>query len=413
MKKRWSSILLFCLINICCAAQTAGYKFYSQLDSIKTSGFYNIALTPELSAHLKTDYSDLRIVNDSGKWVPHVLHFPEDVYPKDILRAPVKIEEKKNTNFFTEIILKSDSFFLSEFDIFIKSTNATRAAKLSGSDNNKDWFVIEDSIILEPVFTKDKVETKYHVEFPACNYKFYKVVIQNKNNDPVNVLSVSRNFSLTMYQLRFVVNNPTCKLQQMDSAKTSYIKVTQGQPYHFESFNFKISGVKYFYRKVDMYLSNGNSSFSNPGELYQSFYISNKSALEFAVPFTNAKEFFLLINNEDNLPLKIDEVKTWCKERSLTVYLEKGNSYKLILDNLAAEMPNYDLSKLDIKPSDSTPFLSPRKIIAFEEKPTITTPQKNNNWILWTAVIAALLILLLFTKKMIKEVDKRKHDDSI
>ena len=414
MRKKWSNIFLFCMITVCCNAQTAGYKFYTQLDSVKTSGFYNIELTPELNAHLKTDYSDLRIVNDSGKWVPHVLHFPEEQYRKSIITATIKIEEKKNTADLTEIILKNDSSFHSEFDILIKTTNATRSAKLSGSDNDKDWFVIEDSVILEPVFSKEKTETKYHIQFPPCNYKFYKILIQNKNNDPVNVLSVGYDVNLTMYQLRVVVNNPACKLQQMDSAKISYIKVTQDQPYHFEHFDLKISGSKYFYRKVDMYVAyDNNSSFYNPGELYQSFYISNNSALEFTAPLTNAKEFYLLIHNEDNLPLKIDEVKTWSNRRSLTTYLEKGSSYRLIMDNKAAEMPNYDLSKLDIKLSDSIPFLSFQKIIPFAETPITTVTQKNYNWILWSAIAIVLFILLLFTKKMVTEVDKRKEHDSI
>lgn len=414
MRKKWISVLYFVIIAVCCNAQTAGYKFYAALDSVKTSGFYTIAITPELSAHLKTDYSDLRIVNDSGKWVPHIMRLPEESFKKSSLKATIKIEEKKNTANSTEIILRNDSTFHSEFDISIKATNASRTAKFSGSDNNKDWFVIEDSVILEPFFSTEKAEAKYHIQFPSCNYKYYKILIQNKDNDPVNVLSVNYEVNLTQYQLKIIANNPACRLQQMDSAKASYIKVTQDQPYHFEHLNLKISGSKYFYRKVDMYLANGNhNSFSNPGELLQSFYISNNSALEFTVPLTNAKEFYLIIHNEDNLPLKIDEVRIWSNWRSLTTYLEKGNSYKLIMDNKAAEIPNYDLSKLDLKITDSSTSLPFQKIIAFENTTVTKVTPQNNNWILWSVIIAVLFILLLFTKKMVTEVNKKKEHDSI
>src|SRR5205809_666274 len=109
MRKKWSSIFVFSMIAICCNAQIAGYKFYTQLDSVKTSGFYNIELTPELNGHLKTDYSDLRIVNDSGKWVPHVLHFAEDQQRKNIVAVPVKIEQKTTFGSVTTLVLKSDS----------------------------------------------------------------------------------------------------------------------------------------------------------------------------------------------------------------------------------------------------------------------------------------------------------------
>ena len=415
MKKRWSSIFLFCLINICCAAQTAGYKFYSLLDSVKTSGFYNIEITPALSAHLKTDYSDLRIVNDSGKWVPHVLHNPSGEKEASLLPVNMEILKKINSNTQTELILKNKNLYFSKFNIIIKNTDAIRVAKLSGSDNLTDWFVIKDSTVLEPIASDEKDKTTYQIEFPSCYYKFYKIVINNKDNDPVNILSINYDAANIRFQsINTVSENPSCAIEQKDSAKVSYIKITQKQAYHFELFNLKISGAKYFYRKVDMYISHGkNNSISNPGELYESFYISNKSSLEFIVPITNTEEFYLLIYNEDNMPLKIGEVKTWSYKHFLTTYLEHKNNYRLIMSNIFAAMPNYDLNKISLKISDSISSLSFGKIIAFEEKTTTAASEKNNKWILWTAITAALLILLLFTKKMITEVNKRKQDDSV
>lgn len=58
MYKNLISFLFFILTSLTAFAQTAGYNFYSNLDSIKSSGFYNIVLSPQINAHLKTDYSD-------------------------------------------------------------------------------------------------------------------------------------------------------------------------------------------------------------------------------------------------------------------------------------------------------------------------------------------------------------------
>ena len=176
----------------------------------------------------------------------------------------------------------------------------------------------------------------------------------------------------------------------------------------------RIQGSKYFYRNVDLYIPNsGNHSFSNPGQLLESFAISNNSTLQFKVPLSNASIFYLLIHNEDNLPLSVNAIKTSNNYGFVTSYLEKGNHYKLILDNASAIIPNYDLTILNPKITDSIPFLAAGKIIAAEENNIITAPVKNNKWILWTAITAALLILLLFTKKMMLEVNKRKQDDSL
>ncbi len=102
MRKKWSSLLLFCYLSFCCTAQTAGYKFYAPLDSVKTAGFYNIEITPELSAHLKTDYSDLRIVNDSGKWVPHLLRIPANEIVIDAIQWEMKIIKNNNSSVATD-----------------------------------------------------------------------------------------------------------------------------------------------------------------------------------------------------------------------------------------------------------------------------------------------------------------------
>ena len=145
----------------------------------------------------------------------------------------------------------------------------------------------------------------------------------------------------------------------------------------------------------------------------QSFAISNNSTLQFKVPLGNASIFYLLIHNEDNLPLTVNAIKTYNSSGFVTSYLEKGNHYTLILQNASAIIPNYDLSRLNPKITDSVPFLTAGKIIPAEENNIIAAPAKNNNWILWVAITTALLILLLFTKKMITEVNKRKQDDSV
>ena len=90
MRKKWINFLLFSLISLCSSAQTTGYRFYTQLDSVKSNGFYNIEFTPEINARLKTDYSDVRIVNESGKWVPHILHNPSSEIVSDAIIFSLK-----------------------------------------------------------------------------------------------------------------------------------------------------------------------------------------------------------------------------------------------------------------------------------------------------------------------------------
>jgi hypothetical protein len=414
MRKKWINLFLFSLITACSTAQTDGYKFYSPLDTIKISGFYNIALTPDLNAHLKTDYSDVRIVNDAGRWVPHILHLPSNTDNFLTQGKNLKFTITENTNTNTILIIQSPQNVISNIGLVINNTAAERFSALSGSNDNKNWFVINDSILVNPIPEEITTKNIFRINFPTSNYRFFKIVIKNNNKDPFDITNVIQENPAIIKNESKLILNPAAVIAQKDSGKISYLKITQQQPYHFDNISIKISGVKYFYRKVDLYIPFAdNHSFANPGQLLQSFTISNNSTLQFKIPISNAKFFYLLINNEDNLPLIVSEVNTTNSYHYITAYLEKGDGYKLILDNSIAVTPNYDLTNLNKTIPDSAAFLTAGKIVAFKQNEIIATPAKNNKWLLWTALIAALFILLLFTQKMIKEVNKRKQDDTI
>jgi hypothetical protein len=412
MKKKLINLLLSGFMFFYASAQTAGYKFYSLLDSVKTSGFYNIELTPELNAHLKTDYSDIRIINSSNKWVPHILRNPASEGSDTQLSMDFKFTKTENTRLSTTLEIENRGTLISNINLVIRNTAAERFCTLSGSDDRAHWFIINDSILLNPVAAETRSENTFGINFPPSSYKFFKLIIHNNNKDPFDIKGVIQLTSaVAMLHLKNkFINNPAPHIQQKDSGKISYIKITQQQPYQFDNISLQLTGVKYYNRKIDLYIPYADkNSFSNPGQLLQSFTASNNSTLTFNIPLTKCAVFYLLINNEDNLPLTVQAVKTAISNHYITTYLEAGNNYRLIMDNEAAVMPDYDLVKLNSKIPDSISFLHFEKITAFAENNAVAKVAKNNKWILWIAIAGALVILLLFTYKMLTEVDKRKN----
>ena len=410
MKKNWINILLFALISFNAAGQTDGYKFYCRLDSVPTPGFYNIEITPELSAHLKTDYSDLRIVNRDGKWIPHIVHVPADERTAHEVAMHLKFSLAENSNKNTIIIIENGKAISSNIGLIISNTAAERFCALSGSNDKSNWFIINDSILLNPVASDSATENIFNINFPPNNYTFYKLIIHNNNKYPLNIKGVVENEKANIPKLRSkLTDNPATTIQQKDSGKISYIKITQQQPYQFDRISLQINGVKYYSRKVDLYIpGTDKSSFTEPGQLLQSFTVSNNSTLQYNVPLTKSAVFYLLISNEDNLPLTVSGVKTACSNHYITAYLE-ADTYRLIMDNEDAVMPAYDLVKLNNKIPDSISFLQVEKTEAFTENKPVVIEAKNNKWMLWLAIALALVILVFFTYRMLKEVDKRKN----
>ena len=59
--KKLSLAIVGLLYSFFATAQQFQYR--SNLDTVTSSGFYAIPITPELSSHLKTDFSDFRIAD--------------------------------------------------------------------------------------------------------------------------------------------------------------------------------------------------------------------------------------------------------------------------------------------------------------------------------------------------------------
>ncbi len=413
MKRKWINVFIFCAISICCKAQIEGYNYYTKLDSIKESGMYKILLSPVINGHLKIDYSDVRIINASHKWVPHVLSagtIGEKNTAKIILPFS-KIENAKTNSIYNIQFIGNK---LQNISLNIRNTTAARYCTLSGSDTEKDWFVIQDSVLVNPTPSTIDGSNIFTLNFHTSTYKFYKLVILNGNKDPyeINEIATYDMAKKTEIVKNETTNNPATIFTQKDSGKISYIKVSQLNAFHFDEIKLAINGSKYFERRMEIFGPTGiNHSITNPGKLVQSFVFSNSSAFNFKLPLINAIDFYILIYNEDNLPLKITEVETAYNNRYIKTYLEKGNSYRLIMDNEKAEQPNYDIATLNTDEIERV--LGINSIEEFPRQKIIIAKEANNKWIVWTVLAAGLLLLLLLTKKLIKEVDKKTKNDTI
>ncbi len=412
MKKKLCSLLLFfSLAGSSSVAQTDGYLYKATIDSIGEAGFYNIVITPAINAHLKTDYSDLRIINSAGQWVPHMLIQPNSNLSADDLLWNLPVVKKESNASFTELVLKSNKPNISNLFLKIKNTDAERFASLTGSDDAASWYIINDSIAIKPSRSVDGNTATFNIEFPANSYAYYKLYINNKEKAPFNIISVGTTGFAAEGKKPFlfsVIQNPPPLITQKDSARVSTIKVIQPASYHIEKIGFKISGVKYFYRRVDLFIPSPALNSTNiPGRLLQSFTISNNSTLEFNIPLTNADSFYLIIYNEDNLPLKLEEIKTYSLYRVATVYFEKGKHYKMILGNKNAIPPNYDLQQLNLNLKEGLPLATIGNIELIKNTGTLTSV-KNNKWMIWLTMILAALTLGYFTYKLITDMSKKE-----
>ncbi len=417
MRKKAANLIL--MVSLCCgtSAQTQHFKYMAAIDSARQSGFYNILITPAMNAHLKTDYSDLRIVNKTGKWVPHLLQLADDEaesYGHVTLDLP--IVKKLNNTSFSEITVRSSEAEISDLSLQISNTEAVRTATLTGSNDSTNWFIINDSIQILPERNTQDNLSHCSISFPPSSYLFYKLYINNKQKAPFQIIRIATSVKKkrkTALAFTPLTKNPTPTFSQKDSGRLSIIKITQQQPFHVERIEFQIDAGNYFSREVDLVVPKKNSpSLFDPSLIKQSFTLTNAIAhttyievFAFNVEAINDSVFYLIVKNEDNLPLTIKQINTYSTRRTITAYLEKGAAYSLIFNNEAATMPNYDLQYMTVSLKEPIPYLQTGSVQAIATNP-FEASKTRFAWMIWLCIISAGAILSFFTYRLVKEMNK-------
>src|SRR5688500_17348671 len=141
--KNKRSCLLF--VSLLTALFVSGQQFSHQstLDSVPRSGFYKISLPLNWTRVLKEDLSDLRIVDKEGKHVPYIIHQNPFAPGPDFLEFPVLSNRTDSTHTILELDATA-KHGIDHLSLVMSNHSVERFTSLSGSDNRKQWFIIDE-----------------------------------------------------------------------------------------------------------------------------------------------------------------------------------------------------------------------------------------------------------------------------
>ncbi len=412
-KKRINTFLICLLLATHGFSQTKGYRYTALIDPVKKEGFYNILITPAINAHLKTDYTDFRIINSAGKWVPHLVRYPKEEQTATSVLWDLGIVKNSGNTVSTEIILKTPSQSLSNITFSMRNSGAERFGTLTGSDDSIRWFMIYDSMPIRPLVSTPQ-ESEFSFNFRPTTYQFYKLTIDNKGKAPYAIKgATTRRIAVQQGSDSMMLEpfqNPAVAISQQDSAKTSYIKLQQRGNFHVDEIELIVDGSAWFNREVQLYLQVAPGQKKNVStKILSTFIISNSKSLRFKVPVFSDALFYLAIANADNLPLKVQAVNTYCGRRVATVYLENNGGYSIMMDNAAALTPSYDLQLADLNKRQSLPFIGTGSITSLPGSAVGNVAWYENKWLLWSLIIASAALLCFFTFRLTKDLGTVKE----
>ncbi|HEY8734376.1 MAG TPA: hypothetical protein VIL90_07410, partial [Puia sp.] len=211
----WIFLLLFCGTA---GAQTFNYR--ADLDSVKQSGFYAFSITPELSSVLKTDFRDLRIRDKMGNPVPWLVASQIPLLRPDLLKELDIVQNSTTDSGRSLLIVRNDpKDKIDGFFIRFRNAAVSRTINLSGSHDGAKWYSIIENVSLERRFIQDRDSFLENISFPLSSYAFYRVIIYNGKNDPLDILSVQKQISKDSPAVHALVQNPPVSFTRKDSNK--------------------------------------------------------------------------------------------------------------------------------------------------------------------------------------------------
>ena len=392
--------LLICTPFLCKAQQFTG-KY--NIPPVSESGYYHLLLTPEAVAASSPNLEDIRIKNDqSGKEIPYLLRSEKSktttsaFFQYNILEN--QFNKKDST---TRIVIGNDKKEeINQFHIVVQRAEIAKSVSVKGSDDKETWYVVKQKTPIISVIGYNIENEILTVNIPAGRYRYYEILIDNPQKDPIRVTTVGR------YEQNEIAGQYSevalGSFIQKDSAdKRSYIRFPNvKQNYLVDKISFEIEGALPYYRRASF--SGNNSSFHLAS--------NSKNTIDVVGTYIDSTTT-IFINNFDDSPLKIKKITAYQLARYLTVYLEKDEKYTLYFGDKTLQKPQYDMVHFEKNIPNGLTVLTTDTLKEISTQQTVIELPKQRFWetqiFLWAVILGVGLLLGWICYTMIGEIKKK------
>lgn len=400
------SLLLSLVGNLFCQ----GYKWQSELTKTTSSGFYKIDLDPSIIAKLNPNFSDIRIKDNREIDVPYFVEKEPFSITKRVFKEYKIVEKIKWKNGATVLVVKNEGKdTINNIQLQIKNFDVRKRLELAGSDDYKNWYTIKENYLFRSANGLQTTSEVKSLNFPYTDYKYYRIIIYDWFSLPINVMKIGY-FDTYQEQGKFKkLENQNVTRFDSSETKQTYIKINFKEAPYFDKLVIKADKPAYYYRKAKIC----SQRIDKKGRIHYDVldYITLNSNSDFTSYFSDfdKREFYIVIENEDNPPLENITVEAYQLNRYLITHLEAEQDYRLVFNNDRIKTkPNYDINHFKKSVESNIPMLETREIspIHYQEKKKISS---SKIW-MWGAIGVVALLLGYISYKMITEMETNENN---
>lgn len=388
-------------------------KEITSLSPITQPAYSQLTFDTEVFTHANRNLNDIRVIDNSGQEVPYKLLIEEaytsrEFYPAQILNKSYVPGEYQ----FFIVDLGRDGIFHNQIKILTSSANFRREAQIEGSNNQKQWFVLQEKGKIydysPPQFEFKKQDTT--LNYPESTYRYLRVTIFSRGENPIDIqkAEVYRTISSGARRVQYPVQ--IVEQGENKEKRINYVVFdleNKGLP--INSLQISTSDTN-FSREVALEGSNDRIdwkiiefrdalfSFSTPK------FTGSKLSIDFSE--SNYRYLKLTIFNRDNPPIAITGANASGLLRKILFEYDPAKIYKLYYGNTQARLPEYDLEKffpyLDIENPPQLTLGPEKENPSFEKPVSPAIPfSERYPWFLPAILVILVLILVGLVAKLI------------
>lgn len=398
-------------------SQGQPFRCRADVEPVAQSGFCRIALSPQVLGHLNERLSDIRLYDDHRQEVPYLLQREKPVQYNTLFREYEVVSKVMTPKVGTSLVLRNAAKNrINNISLVIKNANVRKKARLSGSNDAKTWFVIEEEYRLGAIDNDAETTEAKLLNFPLSDYEYYLLDINDSLSAPLNILRVGYYDVYAENGKYSEIPGLTFTRRDSTARRQSYVCLSLKDTVRMDKLTVQVSAPVLYRRTANLCQmvvhkgKRGRRSWEY--QPVSSIELSSSGENTVYLNGLQAKELYLIIENEDNPPLTISGLKAYQLATCLIAELQQGKSYHLEFANRAADRPSADAPSYDLRYfQDKIPAnlatVRIREVTATVSADSSSPTLFTNRKVIWLALGLVLAGLSYLSYRMLKEVGKR------
>jgi hypothetical protein len=404
--KIYNLLMLLICVNVSFAQSTT-----AKISTVKTDGLHKIILLTNVRSASNDDLSDFRIFDSKANEVPYFYRNIKDemkysnYVPYKIISETV-IPKKQTT-----IIFENPEESISFVRLSIANYEGEKSYNLSGSNDQKKWYGLSNNNILSDLNTPEDLNTIKTISFPLNNYKFLKIELNDKKSLPISIQGIGKSDTQTIKTDLLPVNYINKEITELKLDKKTKIHIQFDSAQFLSQIQFEIAEPKLYKRMAIIYKLE-TQKVKHKEETFQkeiaSFELSSDAKNILNLSDIHEKDFYIEIQNQDNQPLKISDVKFFQIPVFVVSDLKANENYTIKTGNPKLRTPVYDIENFKNSIPDNLPIATITNIESKNTQQVVMQAKSfwQQPWFMWVCISLGGIVILYFASSLVKDLNK-------